>query len=105
LCPVFGQPLIGSGCERKRKTGGYQLNRNIGANTLMMYLPSLLRCPENQLEKLLDGMQVYYLQSLEMIKETQLGRKRKMMRLGGIPQNDRHHPEMNWAASRCKRGF
>jgi hypothetical protein len=37
------------------------------------------------LEKLLDEMQVYYLQSLEMVKETKLGRKRKMLRLGGIP--------------------
>jgi hypothetical protein len=50
-----------------------------------MYLPSLLQCPENQLEKLLDEMQEYYLQSLEMVKETKLERERKMLRLGGIP--------------------
>jgi hypothetical protein len=86
----------GNPAKRKKKENrGYQLNRNIGTNTLRMYLPSLLRCPENQLKKLLDEMQVYYLQSLEMIKETKLERKRKMLR-----QNDRHQTEENY-----KRGF
>jgi hypothetical protein len=76
--------------RKKKENRGYQLNCNTGANTLRMYLPSLLQCPENQLEKLLDEMQVYFLQSLEMVKETKLGRKRKMLR-----QNDRYHTEMD----------
>lgn len=82
--------------KRKKKANqGYQLNRNIGANTLRMYLPELLQCPENQLDKLLTEMEIYYLQSLEMVKETRRERKKKMIR-----QNDRHHTEMNY-----KRGF
>jgi hypothetical protein len=81
--------------RKKKENQGYRPNRNIGTNMLRGYLPGLLKCPENQLEKLLGEMQVYYPQSLEMVKETKSGRKRKMMR-----QNDRHHTEMNY-----KRGF
>jgi hypothetical protein len=81
--------------NKKKENKGYQLNRNIGANTLRMYLPDLLQCPENQIDKYLDEMGIYYLQSLEPIREKTQERKRKMMR-----QNDRHHTEMNY-----KRGF
>lgn len=81
--------------RKKKENQGYQLNRNIGTNTLRMYLADLLQCPESQLDKILTEMQIYYLQSLEMVKETKRERKRKMIR-----QNDRHHTEMNY-----KRGF
>lgn len=81
--------------RKKKENQGYQLNHNIGTNTLRMYLADLLQCPESQLDKILTEMQIYYLQSLEMVKETKRERKRKMIR-----QNDRHHTEMNY-----KRGF
>ena len=81
--------------RKKKENKGYQLNRNIGANILREHLVELFQCSENQLDNLLKKMQVYYLQNLEMIKETHKERKRKMLR-----QNDRHHTEMNY-----KRGF
>jgi hypothetical protein len=44
---------------------------------------------------LIEEMQIYFLQSLEMVKPKQAERKRKMIRT-----NDRHITEMNY-----KRGF
>ena len=83
-------------CKSKKKENrGYQLNRNIGSNTLRMYLVNLFECAEKELDRLLNEMEVYYFQSLEMVKETHIERKRRMLR-----QNDRHHTEMNY-----KRGF
>jgi len=48
-----------------------------------------------QKKKVLEEMQIYYLQSLEMIKPKQAERRRKMIRT-----NDRHQTEWNY-----KRGF
>lgn len=81
--------------NKKKKNQGYQLNRNVGTNILRMYLPDLFQCHESQLDRLLIEMQMYYLISVEIVKESYKKRKRKMIR-----QNDRHHTEMNY-----KRGF
>lgn len=83
-------------CLRKKKENeGYQINRNIGANTLRMYLSRLFTSPEEHLEDILQEMDIYFLQSLEMMKSNKKERKKKKIR-----QNDRHHTELNY-----KRGF
>lgn len=81
--------------RKKKENEGYQINRNIGANTLRMYLSRLFTSPEEHLEDVLKEMDIYFLQSLEMIKSNKKERKKKKIR-----QNDRHHTELNY-----KRGF
>lgn len=81
--------------NKKRDHEGYQLNRNVGTNTLRMYLSKLFTVPEGLLEKLLQEMDIYFLQSLEKIKPNKKERGNKKIR-----QNDRHHTELNY-----KRGF
>jgi hypothetical protein len=81
--------------NKKKENSGYQLNRNIGTGILRIYCFDLWEKPEKELEKVLEDMQKYYLQSLEMIKPKQAERKRKMIRT-----NDRHTTELNY-----KRGF
>ena len=81
--------------NKKKENEGYQLNRNIGANTLRMYLEKLLTSCAKKLKNILEEMDTYFLQSLEMINPHKQERKRKIIR-----QNDRHHTELNY-----KRGF
>lgn len=81
--------------NKKKENGGYQLNRNIGAGILRNYWFDLWENKGNYLEKVLLEMQIYYLQSIEMIKPKKAERKRKMIRT-----NDRHQTEWNY-----KRGF
>jgi hypothetical protein len=81
--------------NKKKENGGYQVNRNIGAGTLRDYWFDLWEKQDKGLEKILEEMQIYYLQSLEMISPKQAERKRKMIRT-----NDRHQTEKNY-----KRGF
>lgn len=89
------QRKIQASKNKKKENGGYQLNRNIGAGTLRNYWFDLWEKESGELEKTLKQMQVYYLQSLEMINPKQAERKRKMTRT-----NDRHLTELNY-----KRGF
>ncbi|NJK84513.1 MAG: transposase [Saprospiraceae bacterium] len=81
--------------NKKKENAGYQLNRNIGAGVLRNYCFELWEKTGEALENVLKEMQVYYLQSLEMVKPHKVERKRKMIRT-----NDRHVTEMNY-----KRGF
>lgn len=81
--------------RKKKENGGYQLNRNIGAGVLRNYFFALWQKQEKDLEIVLEEMQKYYLQSIEMVKPHKVERKRKMIRT-----NDRHVTEMNY-----KRGF
>jgi hypothetical protein len=81
--------------RKKKDNGGYQLNRNIGAGVLRSYWFDLWEKRDTDLEKSLSEMQIYYLQSIEMIKPKKAERKRKMIRT-----NDRHQTEWNY-----KRGF
>jgi Transposase DDE domain len=81
--------------RKKKENGGYQLNRNIGAGILRSYWFDLWENRGNVLEKSLQEMQIYYLQSVEMVKPKKAKRKRKMIRT-----NDRHQTEWNY-----KRGF
>lgn len=81
--------------NKKKENGGYQANRNIGAGILRDYWFDLWEKRDKELGKVLEEMQVYHLQSLEMIKPKKAGRKRKMIRT-----NDRHQTEWNY-----KRGF
>jgi hypothetical protein len=81
--------------NKKKENKGYQINRNIGTNTLRMHLWDLFTCKEKDLASILEKMQTIYLQSLEIIKDCDKERKRKMHR-----QNDRHHTEIGY-----KRGF
>ena len=81
--------------RKKKENQGYQLNRNIGTGLLRQYLPKLFGRVVPDVDKVLLELQGYYLQSLEMIKETHKKRPRKLIR-----QNDRHHTEKNY-----KRGF
>lgn len=81
--------------NKKKQNGGYQLNRNIGAGILRNYWFDLWEKRGDDLEKVLEEMQIYYLQSIEMIKSKKAKRERKMIRT-----NDRHQTETNY-----KRGF
>jgi len=81
--------------SKKKEQAGYQVNRNIGAGVLRSDWFDLWEKRDKALEKVLEEMQIYYLQSLEMIKPKQTERKRKM-----IQTNDRHQTEWNY-----KRGF
>jgi hypothetical protein len=81
--------------NKKKENKGYQINRNVGTNTLRMHLWDLFTCKEKDLVSIIEKMQEIYLQSLEIIKDCDKERKRKMMRM-----NDRHHTEINY-----KRGF
>lgn len=81
--------------NKKKDHDGYQVNRNIGAGILRTYWFDLWEKQEIELEKTLEEMQIYYLQSLEMIKPKKAKRERKMIRT-----NDRHQTETNY-----KRGF
>jgi hypothetical protein len=81
--------------RKKKENDGYQLNRNIGAGILRNYTFDLWEKRGKELEKLLEEIQIYYLQSLEMVKPKKAERKRKMIRT-----NDRHQTEWNY-----KRGF
>jgi hypothetical protein len=81
--------------RRKKENNGYQVNRNIGAGILRKYWFDLWECEEEALENVLAEMQIYYLQSLEIVKPKKADRNRKMLRT-----NDRHHTELNY-----KRGF
>jgi hypothetical protein len=81
--------------NKKKENKGYQINRNVGTNTLRLHLWDLFTCKEKDLASILEKMQEIYIQSLEMIKDCDKERKRKMMRM-----NDRHHTEINY-----KRGF
>jgi hypothetical protein len=81
--------------RKKKENAGYQVNRNIGAGILRSYWFNLWEKQGKALEKVLEEMQIYFLQSLEMVKPKQAERKRKMIRT-----NDRHVTEMNY-----KRGF
>jgi hypothetical protein len=81
--------------NRKATNEGYQLNRNIGAGTLRMYLTPIFTCTDKKLESILQEIDIYCLQSIEKIKPNKQERKRKMHR-----QNDRHHTELNY-----KRAF
>jgi len=58
-----------------------------------MYLEKLLTSCAKKLRNILEEMDTYFLQSLEMINPHKQERKR-------IRQNDRHHTELNY-----KRGF
>lgn len=73
----------------------YQVNRNTGAVILRTYWFDLWEKRGKELEDVLEQMQIYYLQSLEMIKPKRAERKRKMIRT-----NDRHQTGWNY-----KRGF
>lgn len=81
--------------NKQKENAGYQVNRNIGAGVLRKYWFTLWENSGKELEKILEEMQRYYLQSLEMIKPKKAERKRKMIRT-----NDRHVTEWNY-----KRGF
>jgi hypothetical protein len=81
--------------NKKKENKGYQVNRNIGAGILRKYCFDLWEKQGRELEKVLEEMQIYYLQSLEIVKPKQTERKRKMIRT-----NDRHITELNY-----KRGF
>lgn len=81
--------------RKKKDNGGYQINRNIGAGILRKYWFDCWEKQGKALEKVLEEMQLYYLQSLEMVQPKQAARKRKMIRT-----NDRHQTEWNY-----KRGF
>ena len=81
--------------RKKSENKGYQINRNIGTNTLRMYLRELLTCADKEVANILEKMQNLYLQSLEIIKDCSKPRRQKMCRL-----NDRHHTEIGY-----KRGF
>jgi hypothetical protein len=81
--------------NKKKENGGYQVNRNVGAGILRSYWFDLWEKTGEALEKVLAAMQIYYLQSLEMVKPKKAERKRKMIRT-----NDRHQTEFNY-----KRGF
>lgn len=81
--------------NKKKENLGYQVNRNIGAGILRTYWFDLWEKRDKELEQVLEEMQIYYLQSLEMIKPKRAERKRKMIRT-----NDRHQTEWNY-----KRGF
>lgn len=81
--------------NKKKDNKGYQLNRNIGAGILRNYWFDLWEKEGKDLEKVLAEMQVYYLQSLEMVKPKKAERKQKMIR-----SNERHQTEWNY-----KRGF
>jgi hypothetical protein len=81
--------------NKQKENGGYQLNRNIGAGVLRNYWFDLWEKRDEELANVLEEMQRYYLQSLEMVKPKKAARKRKMIRT-----NDRHQTEWNY-----KRGF
>jgi hypothetical protein len=81
--------------RKKKENGGYQINRNIGAGILRNYWFDLWEKQDEELDNTLKQMQIYYLQSLEMVKPKKAERKRKMIRT-----NDRHQTERNY-----KRGF
>ena len=81
--------------NKKKENKGYKVNRNIGAGILRSHLFDLFTCKEKEPDDLLEKMQLYYLQSLETVKDANKERKRKMHR-----QNDRHHTELNY-----ERGF
>lgn len=81
--------------RQKQPNAGYQINRNIGANTLRMYINRLLFCDTKNIQKWLTEMSIYYLQSIEPVKPSHKERQRKRTRI-----NDRHHTEWNY-----KRGF
>jgi len=81
--------------NKKKENKGYQVNRNIGTNTLRTHLWDLFTCREQDLASVLEEVRVRHLQSLELIKDSSRERKRKMLRL-----NDRHHTEIGY-----KRGF
>lgn len=82
--------------KKKKKTNqGYKVNRNIGTNTVRMYLKELFLSSDSDLLKTINKMTKLFLLSLEIVKETSKERVRKM-----LIQNDRHHTEGNY-----KRGF
>ena len=81
--------------RKKKENRGYQINRNVGTGILRSCLSGLLFCRDKDLSYILEKMKILYMQSLEIVKDTDKERKRKMHRL-----NDRHHTEINY-----KRGF
>jgi hypothetical protein len=81
--------------NKKKENKGYQVNRNVGTNTLRMHLWDLLTCKDKDLASVLEEVKKCHLQSLEVIKDSSKERKRKMLRI-----NDRHHTEIGY-----KRGF
>jgi hypothetical protein len=81
--------------NKKEDNGGYQVNRNIGVGVLRSYWFDLWGKQGHNLANVLAEMQIYYLQSLEIIKPQTAERQRKMIRT-----NDRHQTEWNY-----KRGF
>lgn len=81
--------------RKKKENGGYQLNRNIGTGILRTYWFEIWEKQDTELERVLEEIQIYYLQSLERVKPKAAERQRKMIRT-----NDRHLTEWNY-----KRGF
>lgn len=81
--------------NKKMENQGYKVNRNVGINTVRMYLKELFVKPESELENVIPIMTQLFVQSLEIVKKNSKARVRKMMR-----QNARHHTESNY-----KRGF
>jgi hypothetical protein len=76
--------------NKKKEKVGYQRNSNRGAGLLRKYWFALWEKSGKDLAKLLEEMQIDYLQSLEMLKPKQAERKRKMIRT-----NDRHQTAWN----------
>lgn len=81
--------------NKRIENDGYKVNRNVGINTVRMYLKELLIGKESGLKQMLKTMTKLFVQSLEIVKKTSKVRVRKLIR-----QNERHHTEKNY-----KRGF
>ncbi len=81
--------------NKKSQNEGYKVNRNVGINTVRMYMKDLFLLGESEFINILDKMTELFLQSLEIVKEKSKERVGKMLR-----QNERHHTEKNY-----KRGF
>jgi hypothetical protein len=81
--------------NKKKGNSGYRLNGNIGGGILRKCYFDLWEKQGKELNKILEEMQIYYLQSLEIVKPKQAKQERKMIRT-----NDRHITEWNY-----KRAF
>ena len=80
--------------RKKKENGGYQLNHNIGTGVLRDNWFALWENKGKDLENTLQNMQIYYLQSIEMIQLNNKERHQKRIR-----NNDRHLTELNYKMS------
>jgi hypothetical protein len=89
---LAGEPALKKRCRKRAKA--YQINRNVGLDSLKRNLNAVLLANSRSLEKTLDWLLERFLQNLERIKDPVEPMARKAQK--SLRANERHWTEYNY---------